>query len=161
MRSVPYDRAAAAAYAEKWALSRNPAYYDFENLGGDCTNFASQCLFAGCGVMNYTPVTGWYYRSANDRSAAWTGVVYLYRFLTANAGPGPYGREAAREEMAPGDLVQLGDAGGHFYHTPVVVSVHSGEIYVAAHTFDALRRPLSDYVYDRVRYIHIVGARAY
>jgi len=34
-----YDRAAAVAYARKWALSRNPRYYDYEDLGGDCTNF--------------------------------------------------------------------------------------------------------------------------
>lgn len=161
MRAVPYDRTAAVAYAEKWALSRNPAYYDFEKLGGDCTNFASQCLFAGCGVMNYTPVTGWYYRNAGDRSASWTGVVYLYRFLTENDGVGPYARETERGELQPGDLVQLGDAQGHFYHTPVVVAVRSGEIYVAAHTFDALRRPLSSYDYDRVRYLHIAGARTW
>ena len=58
---TPYDRDAAVAYARRWALSRNPLYYDFEDIGGDCTNFASQCLFAGAGVMNFTPVTGWYY----------------------------------------------------------------------------------------------------
>ena len=31
-------------YAQKWALSRNPAYYNFDDIGGDCTNFVSQCL---------------------------------------------------------------------------------------------------------------------
>ena len=54
-----YDRGATTAYARRWALGRNPAYYDFTELGGDCTNFVSQCLFAGSGVMNLTPVTGW------------------------------------------------------------------------------------------------------
>ena len=47
-----YDRRRAVEYALRWALSRNPEYYDFEDIGGDCTNFVSQCLFAGCGVMN-------------------------------------------------------------------------------------------------------------
>ena len=47
-----YDEAAAVAYARRWALLRNPAYLDFHGLGGDCTNFVSQCLYSGAGVMN-------------------------------------------------------------------------------------------------------------
>ena len=42
-----YNRAAAVAYAHAWAYRRNPRYYNYEELGGDCTNFASQCLYAG------------------------------------------------------------------------------------------------------------------
>ncbi|MBP3352092.1 MAG: amidase domain-containing protein [Lachnospiraceae bacterium] len=53
MREITYNRTAAVYYARKWALGRNPAYYDFEEVGGDCTNFASQCIYAGAGVMNY------------------------------------------------------------------------------------------------------------
>ena len=68
-----YNRTAAAAYAEKWALSRNPAYMDFDKLGGDCTSFASQCLRAGGCPMNYAKDVGWYYHSSSDRAAAWTG----------------------------------------------------------------------------------------
>ena len=41
-----YNRAAAVLYAHKWAYGRNPRFYDYENLGGDCTNFASQCIYA-------------------------------------------------------------------------------------------------------------------
>ena len=47
-----YDRKAAVLYAHAWAYGRNPAFYDYEQVGGDCTNFASQCIFAGCGIMN-------------------------------------------------------------------------------------------------------------
>ena len=39
---VPYDRRAAVRYANRWAFGRNPAYYDYEEVGGDCTSFASQ-----------------------------------------------------------------------------------------------------------------------
>ena len=42
-----YDRKSAAGYAMKWALSRNTAYKDYEEWGGDCTNFISQCVHAG------------------------------------------------------------------------------------------------------------------
>ena len=70
----PYNRQAAVAYAHRWAFGRNPAYSNFDGMGGDCTNFASQCLYAGTGIMNFTPTYGWYYLSLNDRAPAWTGV---------------------------------------------------------------------------------------
>lgn len=44
-----YDRRSAAAYAQRWAYFRNPDFLDFSDLGGDCTNFASQCIYAGAG----------------------------------------------------------------------------------------------------------------
>lgn len=78
---IPYDRKAAVRYAHQWAFSRNPAFYDYEELGGDCTNFASQCLYAGTGVMNFTPIYGWYYLNPNDKAPAWTGVPYFRNFL--------------------------------------------------------------------------------
>ena len=79
---LPYNRRAAVAYAHKWAFSRNPAFYDFSEIGGDCTNFASQCLYAGTGIMNFTPEFGWYYIDATDRAPAWTGVQYLWDFIS-------------------------------------------------------------------------------
>ena len=155
---IPYNRQKAVAYAKKWALSRNPAYYSFDGMGGDCTNFASQCVFAGCGVMNYTKDTGWYYHSQNDRAAAWSSVKYLHRFLTENTSVGPYAKETDASEIQPGDLVQLGN-GDHFYHTPVVVAVEDNNIYVAAHTYDVFLKPLNNYFCSKIRYLHIVGAR--
>ena len=159
MRERGYDRDAAGAYAREWAMKRNPAYLNFDNLGGDCTNFASQCLYAGSRFMNPKKIYGWYYYSSSNRTASWTGVPYLYNFLTGNKGVGPYGADADATAMEVGDLVQLGHANGQFYHSPVVVAVEDGEIFVAAHTFDAYMRPLSSYVYDQVRFIHILGVR--
>ena len=160
MREIPYNRSAAVSYARRWALSRNPAYYDFETIGGDCTNFASQSIFAGAKVMNFTPVMGWYYRSSSDRTASWTGVEYLYQFLVNNRSVGPYGHVVSQNEVQPGDIVQLGRTGGGFYHSPVITAV-SPTILVAAHTYDALDRPLSSYLYDVVRFIHIDGVRTW
>lgn len=160
MREIPYNRDAAVAYARRWAMSRNPAYYDFENIGGDCTNYASQCIYAGARVMNFTPVTGWYYRSVGNRAAAWTGVEYLYRFLTNNRSVGPYAHEVSPQEIRPGDIVQLGRGTGDFYHSPVVTAV-TPEILVSAHTYDALDRPLSSYTYATARFLHIDGVRTW
>lgn len=159
MPEIEYNREAALAYARRWAFSRNPIYYNFENLGGDCTNFASQCLYAGCGVMNFTPVTGWYYRSLNDRTPSWTGVEYFYNFLINNNGVGPFAVELPLDRLEVGDFIQLGRATGDFYHTPMITAVADGQIYVAAHTLDAFDRPLSTYVFELARGIHILGAR--
>lgn len=163
--TFPYDRSAAVAYAHRWAYGRNPAYYDFQLIGGDCTNFASQCLFAGSGVMNYTPVTSWYYISANDRTASWTGVRYLYRFLTGNRTAGPFARETGPEEMQPGDICQLAINGPDFHHSPVVVAVGEtpspDNILVAAHSRDADYRPLSSYSFRKARFLHVEGVRTF
>ena len=56
----------------------------FNSLGGDCTNFVSH-VYAGAGVMNYTPIFGWYYISSGNRAPAWTGVDEFYKFITQNS----------------------------------------------------------------------------
>lgn len=160
MREIPYDRYAAVYYARKWAFGRNPAFYDFENIGGDCTNFASQCIYAGCRVMNYTPTYGWYYISLERRAPAWTGVEYLRNFLVTNRSVGPYGKEVSEDGVMPGDIVQFGDSTGRFYHSPVIVATYP-QILLAAHSNDVLDVPLSYYSYERVRFLHIWGARVW
>lgn len=152
-----YNRTRAVRYAERWAYSRNPAYDNFDAMGGDCTNFISQCLFAGGAKMQYRKTFGWYYTDLNNRAPAWTGVSQLYKFLTENKGIGPYGAECTAEELEPGDLVQL-HFGTDWAHTLLVVSVKDG-IRVAAHTDDCFDRPLDRYFYVKARYMHIVGVR--
>ncbi len=159
MRESKYDRNAVYEYAKKWAFGRNPRFYDFNDIGGDCTNFASQCIYAGAGVMNYTPTFGWYYISSNNRTPSWTGVQYLYNFLVGNTGVGPYAEEVPLEKLEVGDIVQLGRATGDFYHSPVIVGFSNGRILVAAHTYDAFDRPLDSYNFAIARGIHIVGIR--
>lgn len=159
MEELIYDREAAVRYAKKWAYGRNPAFYDYSRIGGDCTNFASQCIYAGAKVMNYTPTFGWFYKSANDRTPSWTGVEYLYNFLVNNKGAGPYAEDMPLSELEIGDVVQLGKATGDFYHSPVIVEISRGQIYVAAHSYDVYGKALSSYSYDLVRGIHILGVR--
>lgn len=164
MTLYPYDRQAAVAYAHRWAYLRNPDFYNFETLGGDCTNFASQCLYAGSGVMDYTPTFGWYYNSQYSRAPAWTGVPFFYNYLTrTRETPGPVGEEAGISDLQPGDFAQLRFVPGPFAHNPVIVAVGSppapDNILVAAHSEDADCRPLSTYPIQAVRFLHITGVR--
>ncbi|MBQ6206461.1 MAG: amidase domain-containing protein [Oscillospiraceae bacterium] len=162
MRNGAYERGKAVAYAHKWAFGRNPAYYNFEGIGGDCTNFASQCVHAGGGVMNFTPTFGWYYVSAARRAPAWTGVIYFWNFLTrAGRSVGPVGKPCGLAELEPGDIIQLSFDGATYQHNPIVVSVGRpaapDNILVAAHTDDADNRPLSTYSFEKMRCLHITG----
>ena len=164
MALCPYDRRAAVLYAHEWAYGRNPKFYDYEHIGGDCTNFASQCLFAGSGIMDFTPTFGWYYIDADRKAPAWTGVPYLHQYLTLKQpSVGPVGRECALWELQPGDLVQLRFQGTVFQHSPVVVQADRAqspeEVLIAAHSYDADYRPLASYDYEELRCLHIQGVR--
>ncbi len=158
-----YDRQLAIDYANTWALARNPAFYDYSNLGGDCTNFISQCIYAGSGVMNYTRDYGWYYINANDKAPAWTATRYLYNFLTRKSlDQGPVGQELDVSSMEPGDIIQLAfQDSGYFTHSLFVVG--TGEIpsldniLINTHSYDRKAYPLSAYFFSRIRFIKIIG----
>ena len=161
---IPFDVGAAVAYARKWALERNPKYVDFEDMGGDCSNFISQILIAGGGVMNISREDGWYFHSLSDRSYSWSSVPFLHDFLVSNRGRGPFGHEIPLSEVRPGDIIQLLFADKPDYsHSLFVLS--AGEppapenILIAAHTYDSLDRPLDTYSYVSARAVRIEGVR--
>lgn len=154
-----YERERALMYAERYAFSQNPLFGNFREIGGNCTNFVSQCVYAGSCKMNYTATFGWYYITLDDRAPAWTGVEYFYKFIVGNESVGPFGREATRDECEVGDVIQLGRERDGYYHTLIIVGFEEDDILVAAQTDDAFRRPLSSYKYDMARFIKIMGVR--
>lgn len=158
MNIFSYQNDLAVSYARAWAYLRNPDYYNFDLLGGDCTNFVSQCLFAGCSVMNYTPTLGWYYNSLTDRAPAWTGVNEFYNFLVSNRGQGPFAKQTSMDNIIPGDIIQLSN-GNKYYHTVLVTKIENGKIYTASHTRDTLDKNLLDYRFSYARYLHVEGYR--
>jgi hypothetical protein len=160
---MTYNRKRAVKYAHNWAYARNPVYPDFSSMGGDCTNFISQCLHEGGAAMNYTPVMGWFCINLGKRAPAWSGVEELYRFLITNDGRGPYAVLAELTAMQPGDLVQLSFNGTAYSHSLLVVSVGKTptiqNILVATHSIDRDYHPLNSWKNVTYRYIHIVGIR--
>lgn len=84
--SFAYSRANAVAYADKYVLNSNSNHQYFTN-GGNCTNFVSQCLYAGgvkmdsiwyC-VMESSPMY-------NQYSSAWLRADSLKNYLKNNLG---------------------------------------------------------------------------
>lgn len=162
--SKPYNRERAVEYARRWALSRNPLFFDFTGGGGNCTNFVSQCLLAGSLIMNPAETFGWYYVDVNDRAPSWTGVRELYEFVCGlgdfspkSERQGPFCEEVLRERAEVGDIVQLANGRGNFYHSLLISGFADGEILVCAQSNDALDRPLSTYNYASARFLHVQG----
>ena len=152
-----YNRQKVYEYAEKWAYGRNPRYYNFDAVGGDCTNFVSQCIYEGCGQMNYNGDMGWYYINGNNKSPSWTGVEFLYNFLLSNKGVGPKGKIIGIEDLKVGDIIQLSFNGTTFTHSLIVVQngTNIENTLIAAHTYDTFNKSVAEYNFKKYRCIHI------
>jgi len=163
---IPFDRDKAIEYAHRWALDRNPRYYDFEDIGGDCTNYVSQVLLAGLGKMDKSSVVyGWYYNNANDKSPSWTGVEQFYDYLIREKDYGIIAHEIDLNEVKSGDIAQISFNGKTFQHTPFIISVKRNSddsvshdhIKICAHSFDSENRSLDSYQWKKIRFIRVVG----
>lgn len=153
-----YNRNDVYEYAEKWAYARNPRYYNFDPVGGDCTNFASQCIYAGCRQMNYNYVNGWYYINGNNKSPSWTGVEFLYDFLISNNGIGPKGQKCEIDKLEVGDIIQLSFNGIEYSHSLVVIQA-GNSVYntlISAHTYDVFGKSVGEYDFEKYRCVHIM-----
>lgn len=157
MSKDKYNRRNVYEYAKKWAYSRNPQYYNYDLIGGDCTNFVSQCIYAGNRRMNYSKTYGWYYINGNNKSPSWTGVEFLYKFLTSNKGNGPIGVETTIDRLDVGDVIQLNFDGNKFSHSLLVIQSANtiDDTLIATHTLDAFEKRVSEYVFYDYRCIHI------
>jgi cell wall-associated NlpC family hydrolase len=137
-----YNRGAVVQYAETWWNGANPRYIEFEV---DCTNFVSQCLFAGGMPMNYTGKrdSGWWYRGRVGGQELWS-----YSWAIANALPryllasGRARQVASPLELAPGDMIGYDwDGDGRYQHSTIVTALDaSGAPLVNAHTYNARGR---------------------
>jgi len=163
MKIKEYDRKSVVEYAKKWAYLRNPKYYNFDPVGGDCTSFASQCIYEGSKLMNYDNNNGWYYINGNNKSPSWTGVEFLHNFLINNKGVGPFGKIVDINGTELGDIAQISFDGIKFAHSLVIIEIGNtpslDNILIAAHTFDTLNKQISGYNFKKIRFIHIKGVR--
>lgn len=140
------NRAAIVSYAEKYAYTYNPNYVSYAAQHSDCTNFASQAMYAGGWTKNYE----W---MGNDTTttAAWAVADSFYwyglgRGLTTYANmysvPGsPY------QYMRTGDLMfYTYPSSKKMKHTMIIAKIVNGEPYLTYHSNDNRNAPLSSIV---------------
>ncbi len=135
-----YDRLAAVKYAERWWNSYNP---NFKKFDVDCTNFISQCLFAGGAPMTGYPSRnkGWWHRN-NNWSYSWS-VAHALRWYLSGAKAGLRGKEMASADLLqPGDVICYDFEGdGKWDHNTIVVAKDAvGMPLVNAHTNNSRMR---------------------
>jgi hypothetical protein len=155
-----YDREKAVEYALEWANSFNPEYHTSDN---DCTNFVSQCLYAG----GYKMTEDWFMVKAKDSEVnlffkafikitadqstedgwIWTKswVVlkefYPYKSQSLYSTKELYIDKASnienvfKNERSPnvGDIMIFVDGGG-VCHATLITKVTDKEIYYSAHS---------------------------
>ena len=78
---VTFDRRAAAAYADSWALRKNPLYWSSPE--SDCANFVSQCLTAGGLRPLEDPGREWHANGTDFPTIAWVNCGAQRRSLSA------------------------------------------------------------------------------
>lgn len=139
-QNFAYDRTEAVRYAERWWNSHNPHFRIFDD---DCTNYISQCLFAGGAPMRGAPAReqGWWYR-ADNWSFSWA-VAHSLRWYLSGSTQGLKGRElGSPEELIRGDVICYDFEGDDRWdHNTIVVS-HDlyGMPLVNAHTNNSRNR---------------------
>ena len=155
---MSYDRLSAVKYAKNWWNKRNPKFYNFDSLGGDCTNFICQCLLAGGFKMKESVTSGWFYKSLNYRSPSFSGVNELFGFgINNNSSLGVKFKKILLKEAKIGDIIQLRQNPNRFNHSLIITSINNNEvinsknIYVSTHTIDCYDRCLCDYNYFEYR----------
>ncbi len=130
-REVRYRREEAAAYADRWWKDGNP---EFETFDVDCTNYVSQCLFAGEAPINYTGKreTGWWYKGFNGTqewwSYSWAVSDSLQRYLSGSRSHGLRAEVVERpEQLMLGDVIQYDwDGDGLYQHSTIVTAFDAG-----------------------------------
>lgn len=144
-RKVKYSREDAVAYADRWWDSYNPEFAVFEV---DCTNYISQCLFAGGAPINYTGKreSGWWYKGyLNGKewwSYSWAVSNALERYLTTST-TGLRAEVVERpEQLLLGDVIIYDwDGDGSYQHSTIVTAFDAGGMpLVNAHTVSSRHR---------------------
>jgi len=144
-----YSREKTVNYARKYALIYNKQYTDFSNSGGDCTNFVSQCVYAGGIPLSLT----W-----RPYFSSWIRVNELYYYLLRKN----FGQESLSIiNSNPGSIIQFfSDSKGFYSHSGIITEVISSkDCLYCCHTYDKLDYPLSEIypsIYNKIRILNII-----
>lgn len=162
-RAAYYEADAAARYAIRWGEGRNREYNSHFK---DCTNFVSQAVEAG-GINQDSPsyvptgitdtVSRWYSIKYDEwhgnnsvyrwkESSSWIGVEDFYTYSIRN-GARSYICDSFRDlenRARIGDVVQLKNSNGRWYHSIMITGESRGELLYSGHTNDHSNEVLRD-----------------
>jgi hypothetical protein len=143
-RGYRYNRLRAVRYAEAWWNDYNPQFRHFDV---DCTNFISQCLYAGGIPMRDTGnrASGWWYRGNNSPSALWSyswAVAHSFRWYLERGKHIKTEIKTSPDQLSLGDVICYDfDGDGHWQHSTIVVAKDGrGMPLVNAHTTNSRHR---------------------
>lgn len=142
-----YNPLAAVRYARKYALNYNPEYNSYGGIGGDCTNYISQCIKAG-GIRT---TNVW-----KPYSHPWIRVNELYYYLLRNGN----GVDITKNKSYPiGSIIQFfSNKKGYYSHSGIITeSLANGDYLYCCHSYDKLDFPLSEIYplfYDKFRIVN-------
>lgn len=144
IEAVKYlDRYSGAASLPEYEYKYNPDYRNYNYLGGDCANFASQMLYE---AGNFPKNGSWNY-SRGSGSKAWVNANAFNNFMLYNGrgtriARGPYSEILeASYNLLPGDYIAY-EKKGKVVHISLVSGIDSkGYILVNSHNADRHRVP--------------------
>lgn len=142
-QAVEYaDKYCGLAGTEETGYSYNKKYKNYNPLGGDCANFASQILHEGGGFRKtYT----WNYDK--DGSQAWINAQVFKSYLIYSGrgsvlAYGPYEKVFKNSfKLLPGDIVAYEEKGKVKHISVVTGSDNKGYVLVNCHNIDRYRVP--------------------
>ncbi|GBF12631.1 amidase domain-containing protein [Tepidibacillus infernus] len=140
-----YNRKKAAEYADRWWNSYNPRFRTFEV---DCTNYVSQCLWAGGAPMTGLGQKGkgWWYQGNGNKSDRWSyswAVAHSLRWYLQTSRTGLRAIEVkSPEQLTIGDVICYDfDGDGKWQHNTIVTAIDPiGMPLVNAHTVNSIKR---------------------
>ena len=166
---VVYDRAAAAAYADRWAMSANPAYW--ASPDHDCANFVSQCVAAGGLRPLSGPAGSWRDDGGESPSVGWINCSAQRRVWTEATGTGsPYIVQSSSRMPADwevGDVVYLGtvvNGVAQWQHVIICVGKRGARWVYDSHTVAHRRETLATWYpahFSLIRFCHLADAVEY
>lgn len=158
-----YSDSKAVAYAKKWATSQNPLYKNHYNV--DCTNFVSQCVKAGGKSMKKPSTiptgineTTKYWYSVRYDDCRTNNIIYRWKESTSfirvtdfftywkNKGISTayYStKKAAQNGAVIGDVVQLKNGDGRWFHSIIITGGSKGNRTFCAHSDSYKDKPVS------------------
>ncbi|MEW6104228.1 MAG: amidase domain-containing protein, partial [bacterium] len=140
-----YDRQQAVKYADKWTSNidgekRNPAYHDYSDDDGDCSNYISQCLRDG--KIRFDSKQGYVDdKGCLIRAGELPGALRGYHGVSVEStiapdAPWPDGDYHLPSFAKKGDVISLSVPNKSYFHSAILVEVSGDKGKIDCHTND-------------------------